>query len=123
MKQREIRGSDWAHFLDAFSRQHEGWLVTVEDIPRGGGSPRVEVRELPLQGVFVDPREHNISLAVGRTADDHLTHTISRPTRLIVEQNDAGADEGLKIERRTGRSTHVRFRVPARPDEVDGIAR
>jgi hypothetical protein len=124
MKQLEIRASEWSDFLDAFSRQHEGWLVTVEDIPHAAGGSRVEARELPLQGVFVDDsREHNISIAVGRTADDHLTHTISRPTRLIAEQNDAGADEGLTIERRAGRSTQIRFRAPARPDEVDGVAR
>jgi hypothetical protein len=120
MKEREIGASEWSSFLDSFSRQHEGWLVTVEEITGAGGGAGVAARDLPLQRVFMDSSEHSISIVVGRT-DDHLTHTISRPARVIVQQSDTGADRGLKIDRETGRSTQIRFRAAARPDEVDGI--
>jgi hypothetical protein len=121
MREREIGASEWRRFLDSFSRQHEGWLVTVEEMTQAANGSGVEARELPLQGVFMNPNEPSISIAVGRAADDHLTHTISRPARVIVQQSDTGADHGLKIDRQAGPSTQIRFRAAARPDEVDGI--
>jgi len=120
MKTREVRPSDWTSFLDTFSQQHEGWLVTLEDVPSAGGS-RVEARELPLQGVFANPFENTISIALGRTPEQHLTHTIDHPARMVVEQSDAGADQGLRIERQGGRATLLMFKAAARPHEVDGI--
>jgi len=122
MKSREIRPPEWNSFLDVFSQRHEGWLVTVEEIPAGGG-PRIEARELPLQGVFANPHERSISIAVGRTADDHLTHTVSNPERIVVEQSDSGADQGLTIERQSGRATRLRFKTAVRPEQVDGMPR
>ena len=122
VKKRDIAPSEWSSFLDTFSRQHEGWLVTVAEISSGGGNPRVEARELPLQGIFVNPHEQSVSIAVGGSPDLHLTHTISRAARLIVEQSDSGADAGLTIERQSGRSTRLEFRAAMRPEEVDGLA-
>jgi Family of unknown function (DUF5335) len=122
VKKRDIAPSEWSSFLDTFSRQHEGWLVTVTDISSGGGSPRVEAREMPLQGIFVDPHDQSIAVAVGGSPEHHLTHTINRAARLIVEQSDSGADVGLTIERQSGRSTRLEFRAAMRPEEVDGLA-
>jgi hypothetical protein len=121
MKEREIRPSEWNSFLDTFSQQHEGWLVTVEEVSTGGGAPRVEARELPLQGLFANPHEHSISIAVGRTPEHHLTHTVSQPVRIVVVQTDAGVDQGLTIERQSGRSTRIKFKDAVRPEEADGL--
>jgi hypothetical protein len=123
MKALEIQPSEWDRFLDTFSQQHAGWLVTVEEIPTGGGAPRVEARELPLQGLFSDPHDQSIFIAVGRTTDHHLTHTVSHPVRIVVEQSDTGADEGLTIERENGRSTRIKFKDAVRPEEADGLPR
>ena len=35
---REIPRGEWLSFLDGFSRQHEGWLVTLEVPEVQGGS-------------------------------------------------------------------------------------
>jgi len=121
VKKSEIAPSEWNSFLDTFSRQHEGWLVTLEDIASDEGSSRVEARELPLQRVCVNPREQSISIAIGGP-QDHLTHTVRGAARLLAEQSDTGADKGLTIERQDGRSTRIRFRVAVRPEEVDGLA-
>jgi Family of unknown function (DUF5335) len=118
---KEIARSEWNTFLDTFSRQHEGWLVTVEEIAGDGGSRRVEARELPLRRVCISPREPSISVALGRAPDDK-TYTIIQPARLIVDQTDAGGDRGLMIERQDGQSTRIRFRAAVRPEEVDGLA-
>ena len=123
MKERVIQPSEWNSFLDTFSQQHEGWLVTVEEIPSGGGGPRVEARALPLRGLFSNPHEPSISIAVGRTPEHHLTHTVSQPVRIVLVQSDAGADEGLTIERQNGRSTRIKFKDAVRPEEADGLAK
>ena len=120
MKRSEIAPSEWDSFLDAFSRKHEGWLVTVEEVTGGGGRPRVEAREQPLQHVSVNRHEQSIAIAVGRPPD-HLTHTVNGAARLVVAQSDTGADHGLAIEHQDGRSTWIRFRAAVRPDEVDGL--
>ncbi len=112
MKERVIQPSEWNSFLDTFSQQHEGWLVTVEEIPSGGGGPRVEARALPLRGLFSNPQPEH-----------HLTHTVSQPVRIVLVQSDAGADEGLTIERQSGRSTRIKFRDALRPEEADGLAK
>jgi hypothetical protein len=120
MHTREIERRQWSDFLDGFSRQHEGWLVTVEDVPGGEGSSCVETRDLPLQGISID-RDGAISISVGDSADNHLTRTVDHPTRIIVEQTDAGGDHGLRINRDRDEATRVRFRSAARPEEVDGL--
>jgi hypothetical protein len=121
MKSREIRPHEWDNFLVLFSQQHEGWLVTLEEIPAGGGGPRIEARGLPLQGLFTNRHEQSISIALGRAPDDHLTHTVNNPERIVVEQTDSGADHGLTIERQSGRATRLRFKTAIRPEEVDGL--
>ena len=117
----EIRSSEWPSFFDTFSRQHYGWLVTVEEIPAGTGAGHVEARALPLQGVSANPRDATISIAVGAEADRHLTHTIANPTHVFVEWTAHGAERGLRIERQGGPATRVRFRAAVRPEEVDGF--
>ena len=52
MHTHEIARSEWSSFFDGFSRQREGWLVTVEEIPGGEARTCVEARDLPLQGNF-----------------------------------------------------------------------
>jgi hypothetical protein len=120
MHSREIERPEWRTFLDSFSRQHEGWLVTVEEVPGGEGSTCVEARDLPLQGISLDG-DGAISVAVGDGPGNHLTHTVAHPTRVIVEQTDAGADQALRINRDRDEATRIRFRSAVRPEEVDGI--
>jgi hypothetical protein len=117
---REIERPEWSGFLDGFSRQHEGWLVTVEQVSTPAGPSAVEARELPLESVSADP-DGTISISVGRTAERHLTHIVPRAARLLVEESDEGVDRGIRIERNYGPSTRVLFRSAVRPEEVDGI--
>jgi hypothetical protein len=118
---REIERPRWSVFLDGFSRQHEGWLVTVEQVPTPFGQSAVEARELPLEHVSADP-DGTISVSVGGTPERHLTHIVPRAARLLVEETDEGVDRGIRIDRNYGPSTRVVFRSAVRPEEVDGIA-
>ena len=47
MPTQDIPRTEWPAFLDTFSRQHEGWLTTVEIVTTGLGVHR-EVRDKPL---------------------------------------------------------------------------
>jgi hypothetical protein len=118
---REIDRPEWSDFLDGFSRQHEGWLVTVEQVSTPSGQSAVEAHDLPLENVSSDP-DGTISVSVGGTPERHLTHIVPRAARLLVEETDEGVDRGIRIDRSYGPSTRVKFRSAVRPEEVDGIA-
>ena len=82
---------------------------------------QVEVRELPFEGITADLRNadrDSISLMVGRTPDEHMTHTIMAPTHVRLDQTEEGANEALQIESASEATTLVRFRSPEFPDLV-----
>lgn len=120
---REIAREEWADFLDTFSRQHEGWLVTVEVMGTGIGA-QVEAEEKPLEGITAELKgggEDLISIIVGRTPEERVTHNITAPTHVRVEQAENGADMALQIETSGGTTTLVRLRSAMLPEMVDGV--
>lgn len=123
MPTREVPREEWVSFCDSFSRQHEGWRVTVEVLGAEIGAQN-EARELPLGGVTAElngGREERIEIMVGEGAGDHITHTIMSPRRVYVEETVAGAHEALEIESPDGVKTLLRFRSPTLPEMVDGV--
>jgi len=50
MKTKEIPRNEWQEFFDIFSRQHEGWLVTLEIFGSEIGA-QVEERGLAFEGI------------------------------------------------------------------------
>ena len=120
---REIPRDEWAEYLDSFSRQHEGWLVTVEVSGAEVGA-QVEAQELPLQGVTAELKaggEDAISITVGREGTERVTHIVTRPAHIRVEQAEDGSDMTLQIEAADGVTTLIRFRAVVLPEMVDGV--
>lgn len=120
---REIPREEWAEFLDSFSRQHEGWLVTVEVLGEEIGA-QVEAEVKPLEGITAelkDGGEDLISIIVGLNPSEHVTHNIAAPTHVRIEQAENGADMALQIESSEGTTTLVRLRSAMLPEMVDGI--
>ena len=119
---REIPRSEWVEFLDSFSRQHEGWLVTVEVLGAEIGA-QVEAQDMPLQGITADLKggADAVTVILGGGVDEHVTHGINEPTHLRIEQAENGADMTLQIESRGGIVTLVRFRSAVLPEMVDGV--
>jgi hypothetical protein len=115
----EIPRPEWPAFLETFSRAHEGWLVTVEELRTLDATGAVEVRALPLKNASVDP-DGTIAISVGGTPERHLTHFVVRAARLLREETDAGVAQAIRIERPDGPATRVAFRSAVRPEEVDG---
>src|SRR5438132_11367391 len=121
MPSQEIARQDWTRELDMFSREHDGWIVSVRVVDREGRE-QTEVRTLPLHGVSVDdPQKAHVAISVGRNGQDQFTHEISQPVRIVVERTEAGADRGLSIRAADGSTTSVEFLSPMRPEEVDGL--
>jgi hypothetical protein len=123
MKTKEIPKNEWPEFFDSFSRQHEGWLVTLEIFGTDIGA-QVEERELAFEGIVDEWDEvqgNEIVIMIGAKPDDHITHSISRPTQVSLEQTDEGADAALAIKSGDGTTTLLRFRSPMLPEMVDAV--
>ncbi len=122
MPAQEVPRETWVQFLDGFSGRYEGWLVNVEVISRDVGA-QIEAESLPLRGISADLRnqEDSISIILGKTPDQHITHTIRGVSHLRVKKNETGADEALQIESADGTTSLLRFRTSVLPETVDGI--
>ena len=123
MKTKEIPKIEWQQFFDIFSRQHEGWLVTLEIFGSEIGA-QVEERGLAFEGIVDagdDLRGHEILIMFGAKPDDHITHSISNPTTVSLQQTDEGADAALAIKSADGVMALLRFRSPMLPEMVDGV--
>jgi len=122
MATQEIPREEWASFFYSFSRQHEGWIVTVEVRGSDPGA-QVEMRELALQDISVDLKdgEGMVSIVVGRTPEEHVTHPIPAPAHVRLVQNEQGAHEAIEIESASGATTLIRFRSAMLPQMVDDL--
>jgi hypothetical protein len=117
---RQIPPDEWVSFLDSFSRQHQGWLVTLEVIGPEIGA-QTQASELPLEGISGSTKPKTISISIGGGTSKHLTHTVSAPTQLWLRQTPQGADEALEIESTDGVKTLLRFRSAMPTELVDGL--
>ncbi len=123
MSTQEIPRDQWKNFLDRFSRQHEGWLATLEVLGADIGAQQ-EARDLPLEGITAtstDDESRAIAISLGKTPEDHVTHAITKPTRVWLEQTSEGAAAALEIESADEVKTLLRFRSPLPADMVDGV--
>ncbi len=120
----EIAHNQWTAFLDSFSVQHMGWLVTVEIISSSPAGRLVAIHERPLEGVSVDSANCNerVYVQVGNSPEGHVLHTINKPTRVTFKQSKTGMHQGLEIVSADGTTTAIRFRSAMRPEMLDGIA-
>lgn len=123
MKTKQIARNEWPKFFDSFSRQHEGWLVTLEVLGSDIGA-QVEERELAFEGIvdeWDEIRGNQVMIMIGEKPDDHITHSITRPTLVSLEQTDEGADVALAIKSEDGMTALLRFHSPVLPEIVDAV--
>jgi hypothetical protein len=123
MSTQEIPRDQWKNFLDRFSRQHEGWLATLEILGADIGAQQ-EARDLPLEGISAsskDDESRTIAISLGKTPEDHVTHAITEPNRVWLEETPEGAAAALEIESADEVKTLLRFRSPMPAEMVDGV--
>jgi hypothetical protein len=117
---RDIGRDSWREELDSFSRQHEGWIVSITTrSPQGDVA--VAAHDVPLQGVSsASPRSDDIAISVGDSRK-HLTHEVREPASLQIDLTASRAERALIIHGNDGTTTTIEFRSPMRPEEVDGF--
>jgi len=123
VKTKRIPRSEWPKFFDSFSRQHEGWLATLEIFATEIGA-QVEERELAFEGIVDEWDEslgNQVIMMMCAKPDHHITHTIGRPTNVSLELTDEGADVALAITSESGSVALLRFRSAMLPEMVDGV--
>jgi hypothetical protein len=123
MSTQEIPREEWQGFFEVFSRQHEGWLATLELLGSDMGAQE-EAHELPLEGLSIDSggkESEAIVISLGTTRRNHVTHTIMQPEHVWLEQTAEGANAALEIESSDESKALLRFRSPMLPEFVDGI--
>jgi hypothetical protein len=123
MQTQEISRDEWRTFFDSFSRQYEGWLATLELLGDEIGAQQ-QGRELALAGVSLasgGEEPEAISIGLGITPDERVSHAITQPTRVWLEKTDQGAIAALQIESADGTKALLRFRSPLPAEFVDGV--
>ncbi len=104
MNARQIPAESWKSFLDAFTRQHHGWLVHIDD-----SDPQ------PLEQVGVSGRDIEIRAgSVARRVRNAKSVTV------VATDADETAIEHLEIANGDERLT-IRFRAAINPELVDGV--
>src|SRR4029453_1725394 len=104
MQTQEISRTEWRNFFDTFSKEHEGWLATVEVFGSDIGAQEA-AHALPLARVSVSSASDEteaISIDLGTPPDEHVSHAISEPSAVWLEKTDEGANAALEIEASDG---------------------
>jgi hypothetical protein len=124
MSIRDVPRPDWVSFLDRFSREHRGWLTTVEQSGTGESTRPIRAIERPLGSLDAALGEggvRSITIHFAEEADAGAAVRIDAPVALRVAENARGAERGLEIATATG-ATRLQFRATALPEELDGMA-
>lgn len=117
----EMAPEEWLTFFNSFSRQHEGWLASIE-VTRGA-ERKPELRDQPLVGISADHvnARDQIYLSFEGGEGGHLTHRIRDPMKVVFRRGLDGAHAGIEITSADGTLTSVRFRIAAKPEMLDGV--
>lgn len=119
MQTRDIPREQWIRFFDDFSKNHEGWIVTLEVLGADIGDQE-EANNLPLVGISADvkARENRVEIIVGGRPDVDLTRSIERPKHVWVKEPRLPGDEAMEIESEDGIKTILNFHR-IRPEETE----
>lgn len=122
----EIPRDAWDKFFTRFSNDHETQFVAVEVMGKDIGA-QVEGRTLLLSGISrADEDGESLALMFDSVNGEHLTHMVSRPTHVWIQQAADRTDEALEIESADGTRTLVRFppyEPGSRSEEMKGAER
>jgi hypothetical protein len=112
--------SEWHEFADAFTRSHEGWLISLY-VQKPYGRREYIVRDVPFEGITTERskgREVVVITTDGETR--HLTHMVPDPQRMFVRDTN-GVDAAVSIIDSSGSETTAEFRSPMPVTVVDGM--
>jgi len=84
---------------------------------------KIAVDEKLFQGITGETQSDKLELFISLgQGPDHITHRISQPQRIRLEQTAEGAHRGLQIDTANGQTTLLRFRTAAQLETLDGLS-
>jgi len=85
---------------------------------------QVEERELAFEGITAERSNagDKIEIMIGAKPNRHITHSITAPNRVSLEQSDEGAILTLAIKAADGTMSLLRFHSAVRPEMVGAVA-
>jgi hypothetical protein len=103
MRTQEIPRDEWTRFFDNLSRRRDGWEVTLEVFGPNIGD-QIEERNMCFTGVTAELSDQGdkIEIMMGGKPSAHVTHVISAPTQVALQQTDLGIDAALQIKSADG---------------------
>jgi hypothetical protein len=107
---REIPREDWKEFSRSFSQEHDQCSVTLEVMGSELGA-QIQGHELRLRGLSPEEKreDSDFALLLETPNGEHLTHTISKPTQIWLEEDPEGTDVALEIKSADTTTTLVRL--------------
>lgn len=121
MSTQEIPREQWNGFFDSFSRQHEGWLASIELLEGTTGPQR---GALSFEGISLNSDEvdsDSIVISLAKSPTEHVTHVIDHAQHVWLQRTSEGANASLEIQSEDEARTLLRFQSPMLPELVDGI--
>jgi hypothetical protein len=113
MRTREIPHDRWPHFLVDFTELHQGEHVSVETVHEGVKS---HLCDLPLVGIVsADPKAPGggwIDIIAGESPATQATHSVPRPSRVVIAEEEDGKGVALQIDSADGLTTMIRSEPP-----------
>src|SRR5690349_16435399 len=107
METKEIKREEWCHFLDDFSKVHQGERaaleVSGEDV---GAQPAAQA--LPFVGISAEDagsEKNAVEVFLGTEPEDHIEHLIRDPTHLWLKTAGNRGGDVLEIEAADGTKT------------------
>ena len=117
MKVQEIPPSQWKRFLESYRHQHQGWLASF--VPPGDSA----AEPLPLTDIRLECTDaHDRIVFCFNQGGAETSHAVPHPRGIHAVLTDDGAHVGLEIKSDDGDVSALRFRVPAVPETLDGVA-
>lgn len=121
---RDIPSSQWAAFLDEFSRTHRAWLATVDSVS-SDDTVNVAAVERPLRSVSPRTRANRIvglDIRFQENSEARSTLQVPAPVAIRADETAAGTTLAVEIVDVEGGCTRIRFRTAPPTEELDGIA-
>ena len=114
MKTRQIPREEWKKFFDNLSRKQEGWEVELEVFGPDMGD-QIEQNHMFLAGMTAEVadiinKRDKIEIMMAKTPSNHVTHMISAPVLVQLQQTDLGIDSALQIKSADGTTSLLHLR-------------
>ena len=111
MKTRQIPRGEWSKFFDNMSRRQEGWEVELEVFSPAIGV-QIEGSQMFLAGMAaeVSERGDKIEIMMAGKPRHHVTHVISTPILVQLQQTDLGIDSAVGIKSADGTTSLLHLR-------------